>query len=82
AGQFGEKMFLSKLDKLIAGKPFDIVNFKLDVPTLKGHSQGAPGFMSFEVTSEKFEEVSKFMTTLRTLIKENGLVLVNESRVS
>jgi NAD-dependent dihydropyrimidine dehydrogenase PreA subunit len=82
AGQFGEKMFLSKLDKLIAGKPFDIVNFKLDVPTLKGHLQGAPGFMSFELTSEKLQEVSALMQVLRTLIQENGLVLVNESRIS
>ncbi len=49
AGQFGEKRFLNKLDKLIAGKPFDIVNFKLEVPTLKGHLEGAPGFMSFDL---------------------------------
>ncbi len=82
AGQFGEKLFLSKLNKLLEAKPFDIVNFKMEVPTLKGHLEGAPGFMSFEVTSEKFEEVTKFMSTLRTLIKENELVLVNESRIS
>ncbi|MGC8654797.1 MAG: 4Fe-4S dicluster domain-containing protein [Candidatus Kryptoniota bacterium] len=82
AGQFGEKKFLSKLEELIADKPFDIVNFKMDVPTLKGHLQGSPGFMSFEVTSENTEQVSDIMEGLRALIKGNQLILVNESRIS
>jgi Pyruvate/2-oxoacid:ferredoxin oxidoreductase delta subunit len=82
AGQFGEKKFLLQLDNVIAGKPFDIVNFKLDVPTLKGHLEGAPGFLTFEVAAENEENVSGFMSAVRELIAENKLVLVSETRVS
>jgi len=82
AGQFGEKKFLLQLDEVIAGKPFDIVNFKLDVPTLKGHLEGAPGFLTFEVAAENEENVSGFMSAVRKLITENKLVLVSESRIS
>ncbi|MGA9363952.1 MAG: ferredoxin family protein [Bacteroidota bacterium] len=81
AGQFGEKKFLIQLDNIIAGKPFDIVNFKLEVPTLKGHLEGAPGFLTFEVAAENEEEVSSFMNVVRGLIAENQLVLVNETRM-
>ncbi len=82
AGQFGEKKFLSKLEGLVADKPFDIVNFRMDVPTLKGHSQGSPGFMSFELTSENMEQVSDMMADLRELIKDSQLILVSEARIS
>ncbi len=82
AGQFGEKKFLTTLERLIADKPFDIVNFRMDVPTLKGHLQGSPGFMSFELTSENMEQVSDIMADLRGLIEVNQLILVSESRIS
>jgi len=82
AGQFGEKRFLVQLDAIVAGKPFDIVNFRLEIPTLKGHWEGAPGFLTFEVASENEENVSGFMSAVRELIAENKLVLVSETRVS
>jgi NAD-dependent dihydropyrimidine dehydrogenase PreA subunit len=82
AGQFGEKRFLVQLDAVIAGKSFDIVNFKLDIPTLKGHWEGAPGFLSFEIASENEDNISDIMSAVRTLITENKLVLVSESRIS
>ncbi|MEX1140250.1 MAG: 4Fe-4S ferredoxin [Bacteroidota bacterium] len=82
AGQFGEKKFLTQLDDAIVGRPFDIVNFTLEVPTLKGHLEGAPGFLTFEVTAENEEEVSGFMNIIRSLIADNQLVLVNETRVA
>ena len=82
AGQFGEKRFLVQLDHLVAGKSFDIVAFRLDIPTLKGHWEGAPGFLTFEVAAESEEHVSDFMHAVRELITENKLVLVSETRVS
>jgi NAD-dependent dihydropyrimidine dehydrogenase PreA subunit len=82
AGQFGEKRFLVQLDAIVARKPFDIVNFRLEIPTLKGHWEGAPGFMTFEVAAENEENVSGFMSAVRELIAENKLVLVSETRVS
>lgn len=82
AGHFGEKKFLVQLDELITDKEYDIVNFRLDVPTLKGHGQGAPGFLSFEVVIENEGDVSDFMNSVRDLIAENELLLVNESRIA
>jgi NAD-dependent dihydropyrimidine dehydrogenase PreA subunit len=82
AGQFGEKKLLVQLDGILTGKPFDIVNFKLEVPTLKGHLEGAPGFLTFEVAAENEEGVSSFMNVVRGLIAENQLVLVTESRIA
>ena len=57
AGQFGEKKFLVKLEKLIVDKPIDIVNLKLEIPTVKGHLEKAPGFMSFEITSTEQDDI-------------------------
>jgi len=33
-------------------RAFDIVNLRLDVPTLKGALEKTPSFMSFEVTTD------------------------------
>ena len=52
AGEFGDKQFLVRLEELIEDKPYDIVNLRLEVPTVKGARQKAPSYMSFEVTSE------------------------------
>lgn len=34
AGEFGEKKFLVRLEQLVEGRPFDIVNLRLEVPTV------------------------------------------------
>ena len=57
AGEFGEKRFLVRLEQLIENRPFDIVNLRLEVPTVKGAKQKAPSYMTFEVTSEQQEDV-------------------------
>lgn len=36
AGEFGDKRFLARLEGLIEGQPFDIVNMMLEVPRVKG----------------------------------------------
>jgi hypothetical protein len=38
--------------------------------------------MSFDVTSTDQEDIQAFLPELRSLIRENGLVLVNETNVS
>lgn len=78
AGGFGEKKFLVKLQSLIANIPYDIVNLKMEVPTVKGSTEGAPSYMSFDLTSTGQEDVTSFMDKLRKLIKDNELVLVDE----
>ena len=81
AGEFGDKHFLVRLEELIEGKPFDVVNLKLEVPTVKGARQKAPSYMSFEVTSEQQEDVTPFLDHVRTLVHDAGLILVNISPV-
>jgi NAD-dependent dihydropyrimidine dehydrogenase PreA subunit len=77
AGEFGDKQFLVRLEQLIEGQPFDVVNLKLEVPTVKGARQKAPSFMSFEVTSEEQADVMAFLGRVKTLVHEVGLVLVS-----
>lgn len=81
AGEFGEKRFLVKLEDLIRDRPYDIVNLRLEVPTVKGALEKTPSVMWFEVTSTEQQDVEPFMAEVRSLIEENGLVLVNETRV-
>lgn len=78
AGEFGDKHFLVRLEELLADKPFDIVNLRLEVPTVKGARQKAPSFMSFELTSERQEAVAPFLAEVKQLIHEVGLVLVSD----
>jgi Pyruvate/2-oxoacid:ferredoxin oxidoreductase delta subunit len=80
AGEFGEKRFLAKLGALIKDRPFDVVNLKLEVPTLKGALEKAPSHMIFEVTSTEQQDIGAFLDEVRALIRENHLVLVNENR--
>jgi hypothetical protein len=81
AGEFGEKRFLVKLESLIKDRPFHIVNLRLEVPTLKGALEKAPSHMSFEVTSTQQEDIQPFLDEVRTLIRENALVLTNERKL-
>lgn len=82
AGEFGDKHFLVRIEDLIEGKPFDIVNLKLEVPTVKGARQKAPSFMSFEVTSEQQEAVAPFLEEVKKLVHDAGLVLVSATPVA
>lgn len=77
AGEFGDKRFLVRLEELIEGKPFDVVNLRLEVPTVKGARQKAPSFMSFEVTSEEQASIAPFLEEVKKLVHEAGLVLVS-----
>jgi NAD-dependent dihydropyrimidine dehydrogenase PreA subunit len=81
AGEFGDKHFLVRLEELLADEPFDIVNLKLEVPTVKGARQKAPSFMSFELTSERQETIAPFLADVKKLIHEAGLVLVSDKLV-
>jgi len=81
AGVFGEKRFLVKLEDLVRERPYDIVNLQLSVPTVQGMLEKTPAFMSFEVTSTEQEDIQGFLPELRTLVRENELVLVSENKL-
>ncbi|RIK41708.1 MAG: hypothetical protein DCC55_11045 [Chloroflexi bacterium] len=81
AGEFGEKRFLVKLEELARDRPYDFVNLRLEVPTVKGALEKAPSFMSFELTSTEQEDIQEFMAEVRTLVRDNDLVLVSENKL-
>jgi NAD-dependent dihydropyrimidine dehydrogenase PreA subunit len=81
AGEFGEKRFLVRLEQLIENRPFDIVNLRLEVPTVKGAKQKAPSYLTFEVTSEQQKEVGPFLAEVKKLVHDAGLVYVSEQRL-
>ncbi|MCA1790066.1 MAG: hypothetical protein LC667_09480, partial [Thioalkalivibrio sp.] len=81
AGEFGDKRFLLRLEELIENKPFDVVNLRLEVPTVRGARQKAPSYMSFEVTSEQQEDITPFLDQVRALVHDAGLVLVSAAPV-
>ncbi len=81
AGQFGEKGLPKILKTLIAERPFDVVNFQMQVPTMKGADEGAPCYSSFEIVSTEQEDISEFASEVRNLIKERGIILVSETKL-
>ncbi len=80
AGEFGEKRFLVQLEDAIRETSKDIVNLRLEVPTVKGAFENTPSFMVFEVTSEGQEDIQDFLPAIRELVRKNGLVLIGESK--
>lgn len=78
AGGFGEKRFLMKLEELVKDRPFDVVDLKLEVPTVKGLMEATPAFMSFGVASTGGDDVRPFLAAVKDLAKANGLVWVDE----
>jgi hypothetical protein len=70
-----------KLETLIKDHPFDVVNLKLEVPTLKGALEKTPSHMTFEVTSTDQQDITEFLNEVRGLVRDNQLVLINEARI-
>jgi hypothetical protein len=66
---------------MVKEKPYDFVNFHLEVPTVQGATQKTPAFMSFEVTSTEQEDIQGFLPDVRDLIRRNGLTLVSENKL-
>jgi NAD-dependent dihydropyrimidine dehydrogenase PreA subunit len=81
AGEFGEKRFLVQMEELIKEQPYDFINLRLEVPTVKGALEKTPSFMSFEVTSTEQEDIQTFLPDVRDLIRRNGLTLVSENKL-
>jgi NAD-dependent dihydropyrimidine dehydrogenase PreA subunit len=81
AGEFGEKRFLIQMEELVKERPYDLVNLRLEVPTVKGAMEKTPAFMSFEATSTEQEDIQGFLPDVRDLIRRNGMTLVSENKV-
>jgi NAD-dependent dihydropyrimidine dehydrogenase PreA subunit len=81
AGLFGDKRLLVQLEDVIRDLPCDIVNLRLEVPTLKGLLQGAPGHLSCEVWAEGMADVAPFVAEIKKLVQREGLVWIEDSHV-
>ncbi len=78
AGEFGEKRFLKKLAESIIADPVDLVDLQLNVPTIKGGRENTPGFMTFTLTSTRMDDILKYAEKIRSLIKADGYIIINE----
>lgn len=81
AGEFGDKQFLVRLEKLVEGRPFDVVRLKLEVPSVKAAREKAPSYMVFEVTSEHQEDIDPFLLEVVSLVHKVDLVLVSQQKL-
>jgi hypothetical protein len=79
AGEFGDKALLVKLAAKVKDQPFDIVNLKLEVPTVKGLLEKTPAYMTFEITSTEKRDVGGFLAEIRELVRQNALVWVRDT---
>jgi ferredoxin len=82
AGLFGDKRLLLQLEGVIRDLPCDIVNLRLDVPTLKGLLQGAPAHLSCEVWTEGLADVAPIVAEIKKLVQREGLVWIEDSNVA
>ncbi len=80
AGVFGDKRFLVQLEDFLEDQPLDIVQLKLEVPTVQGAREGVPALLSFEITSTQQADVQALLPGLRDLIRRNDLILVQEGK--
>jgi NAD-dependent dihydropyrimidine dehydrogenase PreA subunit len=81
SGEFGEKRFLVQMEDLLGDGPYDFVNVRLEVPTVRGAREKTPSLLTFEVTSTGQEDIQDFLPSVRELVRTNGLVLVNETKL-
>ena len=76
-----DKAFLTKLEDKVKDRAFDIVNLRLEVPTVKGLLERTPAYMTFEITSTDQGDVGGFVNDIRDLVRQNALIWVRETFV-
>ncbi len=81
AGGFGDKEFLMKSEAKVKDQPYDIVNLKLEVPTVKGLLEKTPAYMTFEITSTEQKAVSGFLAIISGwgLLRDSARILLEST---
>ncbi len=83
AGHILEKDIPKKLVELVSGCGCDIVNFKLETPSLKVcFNEQAPSSASFTLVSQNFEDISDCMEKVDKLLEDNGIVIVEHNKIT
>ncbi len=79
AGHIAERNLLPKIYEFIHDKPCDIVDIRIETASLKGcWREKAPSFMSFQLVSTEYEDVSSCAQGIEKILEENGLVLARK----
>ena len=79
AGHIAERNLLPKIYEFIHDKPCDIVDIRIKTASLKGcWREKAPSFMSFQLVSTEYEDVSSCAQGIEKILEENGLVLARK----
>ena len=83
AGHILEKDIPKKLLDLVSQCSCDIVNFKLETPSLKVcFDEKAPSSATFTLVSQRFEDVSECVERIDKLLEENNIVVVEHKKIS
>ena len=77
AGLFGDKELLLRLRRLIAGRPLDVVDVHLHVPTVQGLDDRGAAYMDFTLTTTDGAESAPYVDEVAALVAQLGLQFVD-----
>jgi hypothetical protein len=66
---------------MLSIQTYDIVNLRLEVPTVKGLLEKTPAYMDFEITSTEQRDIGGFLNEIRELVRHSGLIWIRETYV-
>ncbi len=82
-GHFGERRIIPKIYEAIKNDPCDVLYLNIETPGLKScWKEKAPSYCRFRLVSTEYGDVTPYLQKIKTIFKENGVVLVSENRIS
>ena len=83
AGHILEKNIPKKLMELVSECGCDIVNLKLETPSLKVcFDEKAPSSATFTLVSRDFKDVSECIKKVDKLLEDNGVIIVEHKKIT
>ncbi len=82
-GHILEKEIPKKLLNIISQCKCDIINFKLETPSLKVcFDEQAPSAARFTLVSQDYADITNYMEKIDKLLEENNIVVVEHKKIS
>ena len=82
-GHFGERRLIPKLYDVLKDDPCDLLYIHIETPSLKScWNEKAPSYCRFRLVSTEYGDVRPYLEKVRTVFKENDIVLVSENKIS
>lgn len=79
AGHIAERKLLPEIYDFIKDKPCDIVDIKIETPSLKGcWHEKAPSVMSFNLISTEYNDITPCTEGIENILSEREMVLVKK----